>query len=282
LAIMFSACQDYLETPPYTIGNLSKEEVLNNAELCKGIVNAVYGRIPDRYNVLNGAMLAAGCDEAVNSNTNSTVNILNNGIWGPQQTIDGMLSNMYDGIRKANFVLENIAKSAVYPINATINLDSTIHRMRAEAFFLRAYYHFELVKRYGGIVLMTRVLDRTADLNLPRNTFNECVAQIVSDCDSAIVSLPLWTQTYNTTTDTKEMGRATKCAAMALKTRILLYAASPLYNPSNDITKWQKAADAAKVLIDKNVQSLLVFSSYGNIFNYTSQYHITVTGIGVF
>jgi hypothetical protein len=218
----------------------------------------------------SGAMLASGCDEAVNSNLNSAVNILDNGIWGPQRTIDDMYSNMYTGIRKANVVLENISKSAVQPINATITMDSTIHRMKAEAYFLRAYYHFELVKRYGGVVIVKRVFDRDEDLNVPRNTFDECVAQIVSDCDSAIISLPLWTQSYNASSDTKEMGRATKCAAMALKARILLYAASPLYNSANNLSRWQRAADAAKVLIDQNKHSLLPYASYGNIFNYTA------------
>src|SRR5205823_6523936 len=88
--------------------------------------------------------------------------------------------------------------------------------------------------------------------------------QISIDCDSAIARLPEWTQSWTVGTDKSKFGRATQTAAMALKSRLLLYAASPQYNTSNDITKWQKAADAAKALIDRNKHSL--YSSYPNIF----------------
>lgn len=268
--VLLAACKkNYLDTA-FTEGSIAEEQIWTNPDWAKGAINSAYLNIEDRYNAIDGAFLAAGSDEAVNSNPNSAVNIFNNGIWGPQRTIDDDYANMYAGIRKANLFLENAARSALLPISGTINRDSTIRRFRAEAFFLRGYYHFELVKRYGRVVLATRSFNRAEDLNLPRNTFEECVAQIVKDCDSAVLGLPTWTQDYAGASDSKELGRATKIAALALKARLLLYAASPLYNSSNDLSKWQRAADAAKAIIDLNKQSLLPQASYGNIFNYTT------------
>jgi len=140
--------------------------------------------------------------------------------------------------------------------------------LKGEAFFLRGLFHFELVKRYGGVPLATRVFDRSEDLNLPRNTFQECVDQIVKDCDSAIALLPSWTQSWSTA----QRGRATKMAALALKGRMLLYAASPLFNTTNDVANWQLAANAAKALIDSNRHSL--YNPYQNIFNFgAAQYN---------
>ncbi len=115
------------------------------------------------------------------------------------------------------------------------------------------------MKRYGAIPLATRVFDREEDLNLPRNTYDECVQRILIDCDSAIERLPEWTQSWSAT----NRGRATQTAALALKSRLLLYAASPL-NAPDDPAKWQLAANAAKALIDRNKHTLI--NPYNNIF----------------
>ncbi len=115
--------------------------------------------------------------------------------------------------------------------------------MIGEVFFLRAFYYFELCKRYGGVPLVTKSLTLNDDIDLPRNSFDETVAQIVKDCDSAFNRLPV---TYIGTNYENYYGRATKWAAAALKARILLYAASTLNNPNSDRAKWVKALEAAK------------------------------------
>ena len=117
------------------------------------------------------------------------------------------------------------------------------------------------------------VLSPTDTLNLPRNTYSEVVAQIVKDCDSAVIGLPLWngvlgSQFDSLTWDDGDRGRATQTAALALKCRTLLYAASPLNNPTNDLTKWQAAADVAKQIMQYNVHTLLTGSDYQNYWDY--------------
>lgn len=252
---------DYLTPVLY-----SNEQIRPLLDHCYGFLTSTsvgFGRDND------GGLLASSCDEAVNSNQNSNLNILVNGTWSPILTFNSIYTECYRGIRATYKFESAIDASNVLPLNSYINRDSTIKRMKAEAYFLRAFYKFELVRRYGAIVLPTKLYDVEENLKLPRNSFDECVTSIIEDCDKAARSLPMHFTDYNAANDTREVGRATALAALALKARILLYAASPLYNTSNDLTKWQKAADAAKVVIDKNKASLYGNSTtWTNLFNY--------------
>lgn len=254
-------------------GAITEAQEWANPDFARNFLNNVYASLQSRYNLDgDGSMLASGSDEAVNSNLNSSINIFNNGTWSPVRTIDDTYSNMYSGIRKANIFLVKANGSAVIPASelqnptnpanpaADLTYDAQITRLRGQAFFLRAYFEFELVKRYGSMVLVTRVLNSDENLDLPRNSFDDCVKQIVADCDSAADRLPDNAAAWNTT----NRGRATKIAAQALKARLLLYAASPQYNTSNDVTKWQAAATAAKTIIDGGKAGL--YTSYPNIF----------------
>ena len=255
-------------------GELTDDQLTGNFLYVKGFLDNIYNTIgagtvatDTRFNLdSNGAMLASACDEAVNSNLNSFVYTLVNGTWAPTRTFDDGYANYYSGIRKTNVFLETVSKGEIRALNASLTVDSLRKRWRGEAYFLRALFHFELMKRYGPIIIANRVFERAEDLNLPKNTFDECVAQVVKDCDSAFAGLPQWNTDYNGSADTKEIGRATKIAAMALKARMYLYAASPLYNTNSDITKWQKAADAAKAIMDLNKAQLI--PGYANVFNY--------------
>ena len=141
---------------------------------------------------------------------------------------------------------------------------------RAEARFLRAYFHFELLKRYGPIPIVTSTLSINGNYeNTPRPTMKEVVDFIAKECDIAADTLELtpWRNVNDA------FGRATKGAALALKSRLLLYAASPLYvdfgdtneaNKPTDVALWKSAADAAKAVIDLNQYELA--SSYGDLF----------------
>src|SRR5690606_14883030 len=86
----------------------------------------------------------------------------------------------------------------------------------------------------------------TEDIFVPRSSYEECINFIIKECDEASVDLPL---VY----PDADLGRATKGAALGLKARMLLYYASPLNNPSNDVTRWSNAAKAAKDVMDLNI-----------------------------
>ncbi|WP_066838679.1 RagB/SusD family nutrient uptake outer membrane protein [Rufibacter ruber] len=264
-------CQDFLEDGTTTEGPITEEQIWANDNYARGVLNNAYFSVAEGFNLDgNGAMLASASDEAVNSNPNSSINIFNNNTWSPNRTFDDVYASMYEGIRKVNSFLANSATSAIIPQNNR-TFQQELDRLNGQAYFLRAYFYFELLKRYGGVPLVTRVLDRSENLNLPRNTFDEVKKQILQDCDSAYKMLPQWTNDWAE----GDRGRATGTAALALKSRLLLYAASPLHNPNNDLTKWQDAADAANTLIRLNKHTLQ--TTYTNIFNYgAAQYNSEV------
>ena len=151
--------------------------------------------------------------------------------------------------------------------------------MKAEARFLRAYYYFCLFRQYGPVIIWGDQLapEDAQGETLDRNTVDENIDFIVSELDKAAADLPLHIKDIGA--NESWTGRATKGAALALKSRVLLYAASPLYNGQDggritglfaaktnlagkrifadyDGSKWQTAADAAKAVIDMGLYSL--------------------------
>jgi hypothetical protein len=167
----------------------------------------------------------------------------------------------------------------VVPVLAKYNGYSMKYVWKSEARFLRAMFYFELIKRYGGVPLMgNHVYTITDNISLPRNSFDECVKYIVSECDAIKDSLLV----YPISDPNADSHRPTKGSAMALKARVLLYAASPLFNGGNidannnltgytsfDATRWTAAATAAKDVIDLGTYSLL--PNYKDVF--TTQYN---------
>jgi hypothetical protein len=269
LAISIAGCKKDFLSFDYSEGPVTAENVWGSDRNARGFLNYAYRGLPDRYDVGGGALFASASDEAINSDMSNSINVINNGIWGPVNTFDDQYSNLYNWIRTTNVFLENAATSRIFPV-------SDITGLRGEAFFLRAMYHFELFKRYGRIVIATRSFSSTENLNLPRNTITEVAAQIGADCDSALALIPsVWTgigtgAPYDAGYDPANRGRATKAAALALKSRLLLYYASPLFNAGNDLARWKNAADAAKAVIDLNKQSLVSKTELPNLWNYTA------------
>lgn len=211
------------------------------------------------------AMLAASSDEADFARTGS-MQYFNLGAWGPYNNPDNVFSHYYKGIRHINLFLEKTVDYKTLLVQDTItnrlsyisNCDD-IFRLRAEARFLRAYYYMELIKRYGGVPIITTVLPISNEGLPTRNTFDECVDFIVKECDEASLEMADSWLNYGVpqggeigdgvgnavgSTDVSRLGRAEKVAAKALKLRALLYSASPLNNPGNDVKKWERAAQA--------------------------------------
>ena len=161
-------------------------------------------------------------------------------------------STLYSTIQKTNIFFQNVVQLD------TVNKAATINRMKGEVHFLRALCYFELLKRFGGVPLITKVYtsdDKT--YTETRATWEQTENYILEEIKEALPLLPV---TYDNSNDN---GKATQGACLALKSRLLLYAASPYFNTNNDKQKWQDAADAAKAVIDLGIYSL-----YGNASNY--------------
>ncbi|MGX5688388.1 RagB/SusD family nutrient uptake outer membrane protein [Arcticibacter tournemirensis] len=265
LTSLYASCKRDLETVP--IEQQTLDVIFDSRDSAGANANRFlydsYLHLPSIHNRVGGDFLDAGADDAISSNTsNTSVFQLATGAYTANGYPDNQWSNFYTGIRQTNIFISNIDR---VPLKGKLSNGTPFNRVwKAESKFLRALYYFELLKRYGGVPLLgDRVLSLADDVNIPRGSFNDCVEFIVSECDAIKDSL------RTNPIDANNIERPTKAAAIALKARVLLYAASPLYNGGNieagnqytgyasyDAGRWQRAANAARELIDQNVLSL--------------------------
>ncbi len=236
IAISFGCDDNFLERAPGL--NLDESTVFGNFESAYRFHADIYTNLQKGYNVLGSfdpAPIACATDEADSRMGWHTSNSFNVGMY---DGVDNQILRNYEGIRKANVFLSKV-EEIPFPTQAIKD------RMVGEAYFLRAFYFHEIIKRYGGMpILNDKLLYPNDNLQLPRNSYKECVAAILSDLEQAIKLLPV-------SMSDSEQGRATKGVAMALQARVLLYAASPLWNTEfTNQDKWQLAASAAKAVID--------------------------------
>jgi len=265
------ACTDSYESLP--VDQFTEDYVFSKTDSvgtqAKAFLYSIYDLVRNGHNGVGGDYLDAASDDAISIKQNDPdVYKLAVGRYTAANRIGSNMgwSEYYQGIRKANIIVNNID---VVPFNTTfINFNGEVkplnNTIKAEARFLRTYFYFELVKRYGGVPLLGDKVYKLGDnMEIPRNTFKECIDYMVNELDSIkfdlrSVSMP----------DAAAYAHApTIEAAMALKCRILLYAASPLFNgksvavesenqkelvgyPDYDINRWKIAADAAKDFID--------------------------------
>jgi hypothetical protein len=232
---MVSCENDFLDRAPDL--NLDEEKVFTIYENAQRYHADIYSHLVDGFNRLGNFQpvpMSSASDESDSYMGYHGTQTLN---FGSYDGVDNHIFNYYSGIRKANIFL---SKLDVIPFPD----ESSKNKLTGEVYFLRAFYFFEIIKRYGGMPIIDVVLIPGDNLMLARNSFKECVDYILADCEEAIRLLPV-------TLPDNELGRATKGAAMALKARMLLYAASPLWDIEiTDGNKWQLAADAAKAVID--------------------------------
>lgn len=258
-------CQDLDYTEE--TGN-KKEDVFNDFARSKAFVSGIYNFLPTDFNSIDGAIRSAASDDAEHVNDISDIQKFNDGSWSAVQQLDNVWGTMYSGVRAANVYLKESEGQTFQDLqytNTYANLIKQYNNYPFEVRFLRAYFYFELVKRYKSVPLITTVLTPEEATSVNQASFQEVVDFIVKECDEVAAVLPL---NYTTFANPNETGRATKGAALALKSRILLYAASPLHNVNNDVALWQKAAAAAKAVIDLGIYGLA--SSYSTVVNNVS------------
>lgn len=245
LCLGLSSCDDsFLEKQP--LDKISETDVWSDEKLVEAFVNSCYNV---RHGFLVDYYLMPLSDEAFRRGR-ETYHLINRGEITPvNNTALDHWSNFYGIITNCNIFFQNIEKS---PIDESVK-----KRMIGEVTFLRAYAYFRLISLYGGVPIITKVFGLKDDFAVTRNTFSECSDFVVTELNKAAEILP------NAYTGANQ-GRITKGAALALKARALLYAASPLNNPENNKAKWQAAADAAKAVIDMGIYTL--YPNYKSLF----------------
>lgn len=239
---------------------LSDDAVWNDEKLIKAYHTALYNAIPHGFKI---HMQSKTTDEAYCA-INWGIGIMQSGTFSPDN-ITGVADTDWTG--GAYLYYWNTAYKYLAKINLFLQkMDETSLEFEdkptliAEAKFIRAYLYFLLIERFGGVPIVTEAyqLDDVGTVTFTRNTFDQCVEFIEQDLDEAIPDLPV-----KYTTSDASFGRATQDACKALLSRVLLYAASPLFNPTNDLTKWQKAADAAEALLNSGYS---LYSDYRKCF----------------
>lgn len=245
-ATCLSSCSylDYNESSGY-----NKEDMFAYFDRAKGMLTTVYSYLPADFGNFGGATRAAATDEAEYAWSTSNIIRYNDGSWSPILTIDDVWGTYYEAIRSANMYLENYQEDFT---NIEWNDDyKTLMQQYQyypyEARFLRAFYYFELAKRYKNVPLVTTCLELDEANKVTPVDFDKVIDFIVSECNEIVDKLPV---SYKDLPGA-ETGRITQGAVMALKARTLLYAASPLYAGTASQEKWVEAAKAAKQLIDK-------------------------------
>lgn len=249
---LIPSCKKDVETEPrdQITTDLVWDKLDKNAAYAKQYLYNIYNYLPNGFERINGDYLDAGAGDAIPSRnlTGTNVQFYTNGLVSTINNPDGYWSNSYQGIRNVNIFLSNIDS---VPTSA-----ASIVTWKAEARFIRAFMYFELLKRYGGVPLIgNAVFDLNSNLQLPRNTFSDVVSYIASECDSVKPNLTGDAQLLTT-----DAGHVPRGAAVALKCRLYLYAASPLWNggapasaqkdkgylgyTTSDPTRWQKVIDA--------------------------------------
>jgi hypothetical protein len=247
LLFVFGCSDDLLDKQP--LDKFSEASVWEDLNLTEAYVNSLYKVLPKLgwYEWVRAYQLSCFTDEAVHKYGYHNTNDYWRGMMGPSiPTGIDVWRFHYSFIKGCNDFLANIEN-----VPAATESEQTLkNRMTGEVYTLRAWSYMDLAARYGGVVLVTEPFSLGDDFIKERSSFEETVAQVVSDIDEAVPLLPL---SYSADDD---WGRITKGAALAVKSRMLLYAASPLFNPSGDKTKWQAAANAAKAVIDLNQYEL--------------------------
>ena len=258
--LLFTAsCSDsFLDKTPSQA--ISDATVWSDPSLVNAFVNSRYGQISHGW--YSESWVSSMCDETwltwsrdcepINESFSSPsfIGSMNGGHWGEGGR---RWDNIWNNIYNCNYYFDNVGK-VVYP-------DTTVRAgLSAQVRFIRAFCFWDLVQRWGGLPIVTKSYDLTNVSEIAsakRNTYKECIDFLVSELDKAAAVLPA---NYSSGND---KGRATSVAALALKSKILLYAASPLMNDARGddpnflvhyatplgTAGWQKAADAAQAAI---------------------------------
>ena len=251
---MLSSC-NYLEFDE-TSGLYTHDEIYEYFTDVKCLLTNIYSFMPQDLGAIGGAMRDCASDDAEYGNTGGTVQIFNNGNWSSIRTADTAWE-LYNGIRAANDFIATLADADFSRFQYHADYPNMVRQLKYfpnEARILRAYYFFELAKRYGDIPMPLKKLSIHEANTIRKTPFDQVIKFIVTECDdcSRKEALP---DTY-VGEPNNETGRITRGFALALKSKALLYAASPLHNPENDTERWKRAARAALDLIQTGLYQL--------------------------
>lgn len=260
VVLLLSACE-FLEPEPSNVYTL--EDVKEFTNYAEGLLLKAYLDLPQNH---SNFTLAYASDDAVTNNQEANVKNANQGGWTSNSNPFSVWNNAYENISYINTFLEETGEVEWYWEFENVS-EMFAERLRGEAYGLRAWYYFGLLQAHAGkgsngemlgVPIVDRVLDPAdpSDYEIPRSTFDELVEFILTDCDSAIALLPdrfddIGDSYYNLAYGSDFVNRISGFAVRLIKTKTLLYAASPAYAEGSSYT-YQQAAESAAELMDLN------------------------------
>lgn len=222
----------------------TQDEAYGYFENVKMLGNAAYRSLPIDFGTISGAFRESATDNAIYRWDSNAVYDIYNNVWSPLNLIDDQWSNYYSVIYDINSFLRDYSEENLERHQWDANYPDNIKQARMslkENTVLRALYYFELVKRYGDVPLLTEPMKLSEINQVEKTPATEVLDFVAKECKSVADDLPLSHNDFY-----GETGRVTKGAALAIRARALLYAASPLFIGSQSPAEaYQKAAEAA-------------------------------------
>lgn len=264
ILVLSLSCSKFLD--PYPNGDRSDEDIWLYPDMVQGLVGQSYDNMSRNYDNNEGAYFDGATDDAVvTSSTDGMRRMAIGAMTTSQDPFRTYWDRDYRSIYLVNkFLKERKGFNTRFLLNH--HLDSLVRgRLQGEAFALRAWFQWDLLQKFGGkgtngetlgFPILTEPVNFSTEINLTRNTYDECVAQIIADCDSAYKYLPIAHRDFlvaaadRSYAGGKYWGRFDGITTRAIKAMVYLTWASPRFNPSNDIARWDSAASNAKKVID--------------------------------
>lgn len=268
--LAFSSCSDKMNYEEYnTYDKAYIEEMFGRVG---GFMTTIYNDIDYDFGNYSGAMASSATDESVYSHAGNAVEDFYNGAWGPTNAKNRVWNSAWNGITYCNLVLDEFSNCTFPDYTEDEHYQQELYfykNYRYEARWARAFFYFELVKRYGNIPLKTKTMSATEANALPQVPADTIFKFIDDECaaiqDSIIVNYgDLGSMAYYKA----QTGRANKLAVMALRARAALYYASPLFNPNNDKSRWLKAAQLSNAVIaEARNEGMALLPDYSKLFD---------------
>lgn len=262
---VLGSCSKFMD--PYPNGGYTTETMWEYQNLVDGLVSKCYDYMATNYNNAEGALLDGATDNAVITNTTNAVRRLAVGaLPTTADPFETFWTRDYNGIYLANlFLKDNRGYNTRFLVDEYKN-NLVRTRLQGEAFALRAWFYWDLLQKFGGksdsgellgVPLVLEPVDFNEAGDLTRNTYDECVKQIIADCDSAYKYLPIAHRDFLVTNETDKAhagarywGRFDGITTKAIKANVYLTWASPRFNPNNVAERWDSAAVNAKAVMD--------------------------------
>ena len=265
--LALSSCSDKMNYEEYNVYDEAYiQEMFGRVG---GFMTKIYNDIDYDFGNYSGAMLSSATDESVYSHPGNAVEDFYNGAWSATNSKNSYWTTAWDGISYCNLVLDNFSGLTFPEYLLDVHYKEEMNQYKNytyEARWARAYFYFELVRRYKNIPLKTKHMDADEANALPQVSSDSIFQFIDAEC-AAIQDSIVKDYTAIGYPTKSETGRANKLAVMALRARAALYHASPLFNTNNDKNLWLEAAKRCnEVIVEAKNEGKGLSNDYAKMF----------------